>query len=96
MISQGFAPTASADRYIQQLAKHWGHKFATTYAEGVGEVPFSETTRAIFTARPDGVAIRLETADAESAGRMRGVIAAHLDRFAFREAPLTFTWTDGA
>ncbi len=24
--------------------------------------------------------------------RMRGVVASHLDRFAFREAPLTFDW----
>lgn len=95
MISEGFAPTGSADRYIQQLVKHWGHKFATTYADGVGEVPFSETSRATFTARPDGVAIRLETADAEGAERMRGVIASHLDRFAFREAPLAFAWSDG-
>lgn len=94
MITKGFAPTASADRYIQQLVKHWSHKFATSYADGVGEVPFSETTRASFTAQPDGVAIRLETPDAEGAERMRGVIASHLDRFAFREAPLAYTWSD--
>lgn len=95
MICQGFAPTESADRYIQQLVKHWGHRFATTWADGVGEVPFSDTSRATFTASADGVAIRLETADAASAERLRGVIASHLDRFAFREAPLAFTWGEG-
>jgi hypothetical protein len=96
MICQGFASTASADRYIQQLVKHWGHRFATTWADGVGEVPFSDTSRATFTACADGVAIRLETADAASAERLQGVIASHLDRFAFREAPLAFTWGEAA
>ena len=28
----------------------------------------------------------------ENAERMRGVVASHLDRFAFREAPLSFDW----
>jgi hypothetical protein len=27
--------------------------------------------------------------------RMKGVVANHLDRFAFREAPLTFHWSTG-
>ncbi|MGQ7355331.1 DUF2218 domain-containing protein [Clostridium perfringens] len=26
---------------------------------------------------------------------MREVVASHLDRFAFREAPLTFDWREG-
>ncbi len=26
--------------------------------------------------------------------RMRDVVSSHLDRFAFREAPLTFDWVD--
>ena len=93
MITLGFAPTASADRYIQQLVKHWGHKFATSYADGRGEVPFSDDTCATFAAREKGIAISLATADAESAERMKGVIASHLDRFAFREAPLAFEWS---
>ena len=29
------------------------------------------------------------------AARMRQVVAEHLDRFAFREAPLTFDWREG-
>jgi hypothetical protein len=27
--------------------------------------------------------------------RMREVVSSHLDRFAFREAPLTFDWREG-
>lgn len=34
------------------------------------------------------------TADSEEAiDRIKGVIASHLDRFAFREAPLQFHWS---
>jgi len=92
VVSTGFTATASADRYIQQLVKHWSHKFATSYADGRGEIPFSEDTRASFEAREDGIAIRLSSPSDESDDRMRGVIAAHVDRFAFREAPLAFVW----
>jgi len=90
MITHGHAPTLSADRYIHQLVKHWGHQFATAYSDGRGEVPFSPETHATFDAREDGIAITLVTADQESAERMKEVIAKHLDRFAFREAPLVF------
>lgn len=31
----------------------------------------------------------------EDVDRMREVVAAHLDRFAFREAPLEFDWRAG-
>jgi len=95
MITLGFAATASAECYVQQLNKHWSHKFATTYADGVGVVPFGAEAHAALWVQPDGVAIRLHTIDKAGAERMRQVIASHLDRFAFREAPLNFTWESG-
>ena len=95
-IAQGFAPCQKPERYIKQLVSHWGHKMATSYDEGdgMGSFPFSDTTSAVMTARPDGVAITLTTATHEENVRMRGVIERHLDRFAFREAPLTYEWAD--
>jgi hypothetical protein len=93
MITHGRAPTASADRYIQQLVKHWGHKFATRYADGRGTVPFNDDTHATFDARDGGIAITLVTADAASAEQMKEVIASHLNRFAFREGELAFEWS---
>jgi len=93
MITHGRAPTASAGRYVQQLVKHWGHKFATSFADGRGEVPFSAETHAVFEAKDDGIAITLVTADLESAERMQQVIADHLNRFAFREGGLAFEWS---
>ena len=92
----GLAHCEKPERYIQQLVSHWGHKMATTYDEGdgMGAFPFSEHTNAVMTARPEGIAITLTTADKEENVRMRGVIERHIDRFAFREAPLTYEWND--
>jgi hypothetical protein len=36
--------------------------------------------------------VALTVPDGEDVERMRGVVSSHLDRFAFREAPLTFDW----
>ena len=92
----GFANCEKPERYIQQLVSHWGHKFATTYDEGdgMGVFPFSETTNVVMTAREGGIGITLTTADAEENVRMRGVVERHIDRFAFREAPLSYEWNE--
>ncbi|WP_246021792.1 DUF2218 domain-containing protein [Alteraurantiacibacter aquimixticola] len=84
------------EKYIQQLVKHWSHKMATSYDEGdgMGAFPFSEHENAVMMARPEGIAITLTTGDRERNEHMRGVIERHIDRFAFREAPLDYTWTE--
>jgi len=94
--STGLAHCEKPERYIQQLVSHWGHKMATSYddGDGMGLFPFGEHTNAVMTARPEGIAITLTTADQEENERMRGVIERHIDRFAFREAPLTYEWND--
>jgi hypothetical protein len=94
--STGFAACEKPERYIQQLVNHWGHKMATTYDEGdgMGAFPFSEHTNAVMTAHKGGIGITLTTADQAENERMRGVIERHIDRFAFREAPLTYEWKD--
>jgi hypothetical protein len=92
----GFAVCEKPEKYIQQVAKHWSHKYATSYDEGdgMGVFPFSEHTNAVMTARDNGIAITLTTADRDENVHMRGVIERHIDRFAFREAPLTYTWDE--
>lgn len=92
----GFAACEKPERYIQQLVSHWGHKFPTTYDEGdgMGVFPFSEHTTCVMTAHKGGIGITLTTADEEENIRMRGVIERHIDRFAFREAPLNYEWND--
>jgi uncharacterized protein len=94
--ANGFAKCEKPERYIKQLVSHWGHKYATSYDEGdgMGAFPFSELESAVMTARPGGIAITLVTPDQERSAHMRGVIERHIDRFAFREAPLAYEWTE--
>jgi len=93
-IAMGFARCEKPDRYIQQLVKHWSHKMATSYADGMGGFPFSDLESAAMQALPEGIAITLTTADPERNLHLRGVIERHLDRFAFREAPLNYEWKE--
>ena len=95
-VATGLARCGKPERYIQQLVSHWSHKMATSYDEGdgMGAFPFSDTETAVMTARPDGIAITLTTADKARNEHLRAVIERHIDRFAFREAPLTYEWTD--
>jgi len=94
--STGFAACEKPERYIQQLVSHWGHKFTTSYdaGDGMGVFPFSEHTNVVMTAREHGIGITLTTADHDENVRMRGVVERHIDRFAFREAPLAYEWKE--
>lgn len=94
--ANGFAHCEKPERYIQQLVSHWSHKMATSYdkGDGMGAFPFSEVENAVMVARPGGIAITLVTADRERNVHLRGVIERHIDRFAFREAPLSYDWEE--
>jgi uncharacterized protein len=93
MISNVYVPTASASRYLQQLCKHWGHKFEVTFTPEHGEIRFGDGgTVVVLDATEQALDIRLATADAETAGRMEDVVARHVERFAFRET-LKFDWS---
>lgn len=91
-IAHGFARCEKPDRYLQQLVKHWSHKMDAVWAQPVATFPFSEVEHAVMTARDDGIAITLTTAEQDRNEHMRGVIERHIDRFAFREAPLDYEW----
>ena len=96
-------PTAHASRYLQQLCKHWSHNLAVEFDESKGTVTFPRNARGadwpgdatlLLEAQDDALECRLEASvDAQLQG-MKGVVASHLDRFAFREAPLAFDWRD--
>ena len=45
-----------------------------------------------LTARPDALECRLDASEAAQLEALQGAVARHLDRFAFREAPLPFDW----
>ena len=80
-------PTSEASRYLQQLCKHWSHKFEVTFTPGQGRVPFPNGAVCAMSATADTLSLRVDAADAAEAQRMAEVVIDHLQRFAFR-APL--------
>ena len=94
-------PTAHASKYLQQLCKHWQHNLSVEFTAEHGTVTFPRDARGAvwaadalvtFDAGPDALSARIDSSSDEHAEAMKGVVARHLDRFAFREAPLAFDW----
>ncbi|PAX09117.1 DUF2218 domain-containing protein [Sphingomonas lenta] len=79
---------------MQQLAKHWSHKLEVRFDAEEATVAFPNGTRVEMRADSETLDCALTVPDGEDAERMRGVVEEHLDRFAFREGPLTFDWRD--
>jgi uncharacterized protein len=84
-------PTDSGWKYLQQLCKHWAHKLEVELGEQKGVVKFAEAT-AVMTSDDQALTVEIEANSPEVLERMKGVVSSHLDRFAFREAPLPFDW----
>ena len=104
MDSTALVPTPNGSRYIQQLCKHWAHNLPVELAEGRGVVTFPRDARGAdwpgeatvtMLARPEGIECRIAASAEGQLEALKGAVARHLDRFAFREAPLAFDWRDG-
>jgi hypothetical protein len=82
--------TTSASRYLQQLCKHWGHKYPVEFdpKHGVISLPMGPVT---MDASASELTVELDTPDPASLERFESVVADHLARFAFREE-LKFDW----
>lgn len=94
-------PTASASRYLQQVCKHWAHNLAVEFTPERGSVIFPKDARGaswagdgrvVFTAELDVLAVRIEASEPDQLEGLKGAVARHVDRFAFREAPLVYDW----
>jgi uncharacterized protein len=94
--AQATIPTASASRYLQQLCKHWSHKFAVDFTPEHGTIPFDETRVCTLDALPEHLALRIEAADDVTLQHMQGVVIEHLKRFAFREEIGDVQWERAA
>ena len=86
-------PTNHASRYLQQLCKHWGHKYPVEFTPTNGRIEMSAGVL-ILDADSEGLGLNL-TAAAEDLTRMQDVVAEHLQRFAFKEV-LVFDWAPQA
>ena len=97
-------PTPHASKYLQQLCKHWQHNLAVAFTPEHGTVTFPRDARGAdwaadalvtFDAGPDALSVRIDASSDAHLEAMQEVVARHLDRFAFREAPLAFDWQRG-
>ena len=103
-IATSRVPTQSASKYLQQVCKHWEHNLPVSFDASQGEIAFAKDARGA-----DWPADALVTLDAEAEilvctitasaegqrDGLKGALERHIDRFAFREVPLTYNWTDG-
>jgi len=96
-------PTESASRYLQQVCKHWQHNMAVEFTPEHGTVVVPRDNRGAdhpgdalitFDADADGLTSRIDATSPAQLEGLKGAVARHVDRFAFREAPLPFPWVD--
>ncbi len=94
-------PTDSASKYLQQLCKHWQHNLQVEFTPENGTVIFPKDARGAdypgdavvtFNAVEDGLDLRIDASSDEQLQGLKGAVERHLDRFAFREAPLKYEW----
>jgi uncharacterized protein len=88
-------PTANGAKYVQQLCKHWSHRLEVELSDSKGLVRFPAAV-VTLEAGADSLQVAIEGEGGEEVERLKGVVATHLDRFAFREAPLKFDWSGPA
>lgn len=94
-------PTAHASKYLQQTCKHWEHNLSVVFTPEHGTIVFPKDARGAnfpgdatvtFDAEPDALLVRIEASAVEQLEALQGAVARHVDRFAFREAPLAYEW----
>lgn len=85
-------PTNEASRYLQQLCKHWSHRFEVSFTPQEGRVPFSAENVCLLKASPEALQVRVEALDAAEAARLGDVVFRHLERFSFRDPLPAPTW----
>ncbi len=93
-VSVARVPTASASRYLQQLAKHWSHKLTVAFSPEEETIDFPTGAKLEMRADSDTLDCVLTVPADGNVARMRTVVEEHLNRFAFREGPLTFDWRE--
>ncbi|MEZ5742829.1 MAG: DUF2218 domain-containing protein [Sphingomonadaceae bacterium] len=89
--SRAVVPTRNASRYLQQLCKHWSHKFDVTFDPSQGRIALPSGI-ATMVAGNEALTVSLSLKPGGDMGRLQQVVANHLDRFAFREGELAFDW----
>lgn len=90
-VSSATVITVNSSRYLQQLCKHWSHKFAVHFDETAGEIILSDDQRVNLSSFSDRLIVTVTVSENEDIDSTQKVVADHISRFAFRET-LDFNW----
>lgn len=89
------AATDRGARYAKQLASHLGRKIATSVDDaGVATVRLEDAT-AVLTPTAAALEMTFSGGSEEALGRLAGVVASHLERFAAKDG-VVVEWDDAA
>lgn len=101
--SEAHVPTRKGARYAAQLGKHWAHNLMVEEDGTKRRITFPRDARgadwpgegiAIFNPAADRLTCRIEASAPGQLEALKGAVERHVDRFAFREGPLTYDWQD--
>ena len=88
----GRAKTANASRYLQQLARHWAHNNEVVFDATSADIVL-RGNRVQLQADADALVATLTTGPEGDLARLREAFEDHINRFAYREAPLPLEWS---
>ncbi|WP_084397357.1 DUF2218 domain-containing protein [Henriciella aquimarina] len=91
MTRQAIVATAHASRYLQQLCKHWSHKFDVDYSPNAGRIALPLGDVALKAGETD-LTIQITPTSVDNLEKLEDVVASHIDRFAHKEGGLTYDW----
>lgn len=92
--SRATVATSHAGKYLQQLCKHWSHRFEVRFDPEAGHIDFGDGQSVELSALPGELRLTVLDTDAGRLDELERVVADHLQRFAFRET-LAFDWKRG-
>ena len=101
--SSAEVPTKNASRYLQQVCKHWAHNLAVEFTPERGTITFPRDARGAqwqddgvvtLEAGADALTCRIDASEPGQLEGLKSALARHIDRFAFREAPMAYDWQD--
>lgn len=84
--------TEKGSRYLQQLCKHWSHRFAVTFDPFTGTIDFGSGQSVELSASDTELTVTVHDEMEAGLDKLEQVVADHLKRFAFRET-LEFNWS---
>ena len=78
LTSRADVATEHASRYLQQLCKHWAHKFPVEFDPHHGAIDLTSLGRTVLDADETALHIAVAADDTASLERLEAVVADHL------------------